>query len=84
MKYSVEYVDGQYIETLEVVGHVVTKIWRREEFGTVTGLVSHDKDFSEQLKEVLDESILNDVSNFFDDSVTVSDIEDFVMLSSIE
>ena len=52
MKYSVEYKNGKFIETLEVDNNIVTKTWQREDKGEITGLCSHDNDFSEQLEEL--------------------------------
>ena len=83
MKYSVEYKDGKFIETLEVDSHTVSKTWHREE-GTISGLCSKDKDFSEQLSELLDEDDCDNVYNSFDNNTWVADIEDFVMISGLE
>lgn len=85
MKYSVEYSNGKFVETLEVDGHTVLKTWQREDKGSITGLLcSHDKEFSEQLEELLDEEQLDYVNDLFDNSLLVSDIEDFVANTGVE
>lgn len=84
MKYSVEYSNGKFVETLEVDGHTVSKTWQREDKGTITGLCSHEGDFSEQLAELLDEEQLDYVYDFFDNSMLVADIEDFIVNAGVE
>ncbi len=84
MKYSVEYKNGRFIELLEVDGHTAKKTWQREVTGPISGLCSHDKDFSEQLCELLEEDVLNNISMVFDDNMLVADIEDFVAVNGVE
>lgn len=84
MKYSVEFKNGKFIETLEVDNHTATKIWQRENKGAITGLFCHDKDFSEQLEELFDEEQLEFVYDLFDNSMMVSDIEDFIIDTGVE
>lgn len=84
MKYSVEYKNGKFIETLEVDGHIATKTWKRENGENIIGLCSHDKEFSEQLEELLDEEVLDSVYDLFDDSMLVADIEDFILHNNVE
>lgn len=84
MKYSVEYKDGKFIETLEVDSHVVTKTWQREDKGEITGLSSYDNMFSEQLEELLDEDVLDHINDLFDNSMLVADIEDFIVNTGVE
>lgn len=84
MKYSVEYSDGKFVETLEVDGHTVSKTWQREDKGAITGLCSHEGDFSEQLAELLDEEQLDYVYDVFDSSMLVADIEDFIVNAGVE
>lgn len=83
MKYSVEYKDGKYIETLEINGTTVTKTWQYEESEEVSGLCSKDLDFSEQLGPTFDESFCDDVYNTFDNNMWVADISDFVDISEL-
>ena len=83
MKYSIEFENGVFTETLEVDGHEATKTWKRED-GDVSGLCSHDNDFSEQLKELLDEDVCNSVYEFFDENMMVADMEDFIMINNVE
>ncbi len=82
MEYSIKYENGKFIETLRVDGHTASKTWKRED--AFLGLQSRDKDFSEQLEELLDEDQCNDIYNTFDTNMWVSDIEDFIMLSGVE
>ncbi len=84
MKYSVEYRNGKFIETLEVDSHTVSKTWQREDKGEITGLCSHDNEFSEQLEELLDEDILDYVNDLFDNNMLVADIEDFIANAGVE
>ena len=84
MKYSVEYRNGKFIETLEVDNNIVTKTWQREDKGEITGLCSHDNDFSEQLEELLDEYVLDHIKDLFDNSMLVSDVEDFIVNTGVE
>lgn len=84
MKYSVEYSNGKFVETLEVDGHTVSKTWQREYKGEVTGLCSHESDFSEQLAELLDEEQLDYVYDVFDNNMLVADIEDFIVNAGVE
>ncbi len=84
MKYSVEYKNGKFIETLEVDSHTVSKTWQREDKGEITGLCSHDNEFSEQLKELLDEDVLDYIYDLFDNSMLVADIEDFIANTGVE
>lgn len=84
MKYSVEYRNGKFIETLEVDSHTVSKTWQREDKGEITGLCSHDNEFSEQLSEMLDEEQLEYVYDLFDNSMLVADIEDFIANVGVE
>ena len=84
MKYSVEYKDGKFIETLEVDNNIVTKTWQREDKGEITVLCSHDNDFSEQLEELLDEYVLDHINDLFDNSMLVSDVEDFIVNTGVK
>lgn len=84
MKYSVEYENGKFTETLVVDGHEVSKTWKREDGGTLSGLCSHDSDFSEQLKELLDEEICDNIYDVFDNLMIVADMEDFIMTNDVE
>ncbi len=84
MKYSVEFKNGAFIETLEVDSHTVTKTWKRENRGTITGLYSKDREFCEQLSELLDEETLDFIYETFDQSMLVGDIEDFIMHTNVE
>lgn len=84
MKYSVEYSNGKFVETLEVDGHTVSKTWQREDKGEITGLCSHESDFSDQLAELLDEEQLDYVYDVFDNSMLVADIEDFIVNAGVE
>ena len=86
MKYSVEYKEGAFIETLEVDSHIVTKAWKREkpENSAISGLCSSDKEFSEQLFEVFDEDVCEKIYDFFDNSVLVADMEDFIIDTGVE
>ena len=84
MKYSVEYKNGAFIETLEIDGHTVNKKWKRENREDISGLCSRDLDFSEQLEELLDEETLDGVNDLFDNSMLVADIEDFIINNNVE
>ena len=84
MKYSIEYKDGKFIETLEIDNNTVSKAWQREDKGSITGLCSHESDFSEQLAEILDEEQLDYVYDVFDSSMLVADIEDFIVNTGVE
>ena len=84
MKYSVEYSNGKFVETLEVDGHTVSKTWQREDKGAITGLCSHEGDFLEQLAELLDEEQLDYVYDVFDNNMLVADIEDFIVNAGVE
>ena len=84
MKYSVEYKDGKFIETLEVDNNIVTKTWQREDKGEITGLCSHDNEFSEHLEELLDEYVLDHINDLFDNSMLVSDVEDFIVNTGVK
>lgn len=84
MKYGVEFKNGKFIETLEIDNHTVTKTWQREDKRTITGLCSHDKEFSEQLEGLLDEEQLDYVNDLFDNSMLVADIEDFIANIDVE
>ena len=84
MKYSVEYKNCKFIETLEVDGHTATKTWKREDRGEISGLCSKDKEFSEQLEELLDEDVLDAVYDLFDCSMLVADMEDFIRDNDVE
>lgn len=84
MKYSVKFNNGKFVETLEIDGHTVTKTWSRENDGFIAGLCSHDNDFSEQLAELLDEEQCDFVYDTFDNSMLVSDIEDFIVNTGVE
>ena len=85
MKYSVEFdnTTGIFTETLEVDNHTVSKCWKRE-YGDISGLCSSDKDFSEQLSELLDEDDCDAIYNFFDEQMLVADMEDFIVMSGLE
>ncbi len=85
MKYSVEFdiATGIFTETLEIDNHTVRKCWKRE-YGDISGLCSSDKDFSEQLSELLDEDDCDKIQQFFDDQMLVSDMEDFILASGLE
>lgn len=83
MKYSVEFNSGKLVETLEVDGHAAKKTWIREETGSI-GLCCYDNDFSEQLRELLDEEQIDYIYDTFDNSTFVSDIEDFIVNAGIE
>jgi hypothetical protein len=84
MKYSVEYKDGQFKETLEVDGNTVHKYWKRETDGTLQGLCSHDSDFCDQLVDVLDEDVCDNIYEIFDCSMLVADVEDFIRDNDVE
>ena len=84
MKYSVEYSNGKFVETLEIDNHTVTKTWQREDKGEITGLCSHEGDFTDQLAEFLDEVQLDYVYDVFDNSMLVADIEDFIANAGVE
>lgn len=79
MKYSVEYKNGKFVEVLEVNGYEATKTWQREDDGEISGLCSHDLDFSEQFQNVLDTDALERIYDMFDSNMLVSDMEDFIM-----
>lgn len=83
MKYSVEYKNGKYIETLEINGATATKTQQYEEGGDISGLCSKDLDFSEQLEWTFDESFCDDVYNTFDNNMWLADISDFVEISEL-
>lgn len=76
MKYSVEYKNGQFIETLEIDGNVATKIWERRE--GQPGLGTTDEDFSGQFEELYDEDACDDIFDKIDNTFLVADIEDLV------
>lgn len=84
MKYSIEYQNGKFIETLEVDNNIVTKTWQRKDTGKLIGLHSKDNEFSEQLKGLLDEDVLNDINDLFDNNMLVSDIENFIADTGVE
>ena len=84
MKYSIEYKNGSFIESLEVDGHNAIKTWKRENGENISGLCSHDKEFSEQLEELLDEEVLNSVYDLFDNPMLVADMEDFIIDNDVE
>lgn len=84
MKYSVEFENGVFTESLTVDGHTVTKTWKRRDKGTITGLCTGDKDFSEQLEELLDEETCDNVYGTFDNLMLVADMEDFIMMNNVE
>ena len=84
MKYSVEYIDGKFVETLEINNHIATKTWIRKEDEFVDGLCSDDEDFSTQLENFVDESEANDIYNTFDTNTWVADIEDFIEIFTLE
>ena len=84
MKYSIEYKNGSFIESLEVDGHTATKTWKRENDENIRGLRSYDKEFSEQLEELLDEEVLDSVYDLFDNSMLVADMEDFIRDNDVE
>ena len=84
MKYSIEYKNGQFKETLEVDGNTVHKYWKRETDGTLQGLRSHDSDFCDQLADVLDEDVCNNIYEIFDCSMLVADVEDFIRDNDVE
>lgn len=84
MKYSVEYKDGQFKETLEVDGNTVHKHWKRETDGNLQGLCSHDSDFCDQLADVLDEDVCDNIYEIFDNSMLVADVEDFIRDNDVE
>ena len=84
MKYSVEFTNGVFIESLTVDGHTVTKNWKRRDKGTITGLCTSDKDFSEQLEELLDEEVCNSIYDCYDNLMMVADMEDFIMINDVE
>ena len=42
MKYSVEFENGVFTESLTVDGHTVIKTWKRRDKGTITGLCTGD------------------------------------------
>jgi hypothetical protein len=79
MKYSVEFSDGVFKETLEVDNHVVSKSWKREDGGEVSGLCSRDLDFAEQLSEVFDKDTLDEIYDKFDNLMIVPDMEDLII-----
>ena len=78
MKYSIEYKDGKFIETLEVNETTVKKTWQYVEFEEIRGLCTKDLDFSKQLETTFDENFCDDVYNTFDNDMCVSDFSDFV------
>ncbi len=78
MKYSVEFKNGVFKETLEVDGNSVEKYWTRKDDGEICGLCTNDSDFSEQLMEVLDEDTCGNIYDLFDNSMLVADVEDFI------
>lgn len=80
MKYSIEYQNGKFVETLEVDSHVTTKTWKRNGMG----LCSNDRDFAEQLEECLDEEVLDHIADLFDGCMMVSDIEEFIIDTQVE
>ena len=84
MKYSVEYKNGKFIETLEVNNNTVTKTWQRKNDGGISGLRSTDLEFSEQLEEVEEEDVLDYINDLFDNSMLVADVEDFVANTGVE
>ena len=84
MKYGVEYKNGKFVETLEVDGCIAHKTWKREDCGEINGLCTKDADFAEQFEELLDEEVLDSISNFFDDNMLVADVEDFVCMNDVE
>lgn len=77
MKYSVEYKNGTFVETLEVDNVVAIKTWKREE--GEFGLICRDEDFCEQFTEFLDEEVCDDIYDTFDGSFLVSDIENLML-----
>lgn len=84
MKYSVEYMgSGKFRETLQVNGNTVFKTWQRKH-GEISGLCSDDLEFSEQLKEVEDEDVLDYINDLFDSSMLVADVEDFIINTGVE
>ena len=83
MKYSVEFNKGKVIETLEVDGHTATKTWVRAEEGQ-SGLCCYDNDFDEQLSGLLEDEQCDVVFDTFDNSMFVSDIEDFIVNAGVE
>lgn len=84
MKYSVEFENGVFTESLTVDGHTVTKTWKRQNRGAITGLCTSDKDFSEQLEELLDEEVCNSIYDCYDNLMMVADMEDFIMINDVE
>lgn len=84
MKYSIEFKDGKFIETLEVDGHTATKTWKREKDGNLNCLQCHDKEFYEQLEEMFEEDVTDGIYETFDNNLWVADIEDFIMLNNVE
>jgi hypothetical protein len=84
MKYSVEYKNGKFIETLEVNNNTVTKTWQRKNDGEISGLRSTDLEFSEQLEEIEEEDVLDYINDLFDNSMLVADVEDFVANTGVE
>lgn len=84
MKYSVEYKNGKFIETLEVNNNTVIKTWQRKNDGEISGLRSTDLEFSEQLEEIEEEDVLDYIYDLFDNSMLVADIEDFVANTGVE
>lgn len=84
MKYSVEYKNGVFKETLEVDGNTVYKHWKREMDGTIQGLRSHDSDFCDQLADVLDEDVCDNIYEMFDNLLLVDDMEYFIRDNDVE
>lgn len=84
MKYSVEYKNGVFRETLEVDGNSVEKYWKREDDGEMVGLRTLDADFSEQLAEVLDEDVCDNIYDTFDNLMLIADMEDFIRDNNVE
>lgn len=84
MKYSVEYKNGVFTETLEVDGHTVNKNWKRKNDGEIQGLCTKDLDFSEQLSELLDEDVCDNIYGMFDNLMMVADMEDFIRDNDVE
>lgn len=84
MKYSVEYRDGKFIETLEINGNTGIRTWKREKGSDISGLCSKELDFSEQFEPVEDEEVLEYINDLFDNSMLVADIEDFIINTGVE
>ena len=84
MKYSIEYKDGKYTETLEFKGYTATRNWIYTDDGDIRGLCSKDNEFSEQFEKAGFEDFADDIYNTFDVNCWVSDIDDFIQIAELD